>query len=795
MRANRPDLKHSWARIRAAGRREIADRVRQLIAKRFDLICYSLGLGFHSPELSSWPGQRPQFFFSQEDVPALIDLLRQRFPETVRQIIDRSERICAHRFDLLGFKDVNYGRDIDWSRDAIHDRQAPRKPWFKINYLDFGEVGDVKVTWELNRHQHLVTLAKACRITGNDKFSAELFAQWYDWRARNPYPIGVNWSSSLEVGMRCLSWLWVRSLLDGCPVVPAQFHRDLLRMLEISGRHIERYLSTYFSPNTHLLGEAVSLFFIGTLCPEIKSARRWQERGWDLLLQESERQIRPDGMHFEQSTCYHVYALDFLLHAGLLAARNGIPTPGRYDRTIERMSEALLALGQAGEVPRLGDDDGGRVFDPQRNRTEHLLDPLATAAVIFGRGDFKMLAGGLREETLWLLGREGVAQFDQLAPSLAFHGSTALKQSGLYIMASSKPRLQQLVVDCGSQGALGAGHGHADALSVQLVLAGRPVLIDAGTGGYVGERGLRDWFRSTAAHNTLTVDGENQAPPRGPFAWASLADGKLDSWVTGENFDYFAGRHEGYARLPGAPVHRRRIFHTSRFWMVHDRVEGAGKHHLDVAWHLAPNLFRSAGQNPVFLTADRSMGLGLVWTQDRAWAQAANKEPVSPIYGALEAGPALHFARDAELPAEFAMLLVSLFEAHQEIGALSSETAAGVSGYLYRFGDEQHRFFFAEGQPWELGPWSSDAEFLYCHTSGTQLRRIVLCHGSLANFQGTRMLSSGVRLESCEALHNGEAATVAESRPAGASLVWWPSSEGGQQVSVGSSTGVDEAGN
>ena len=170
-------------------------------------------------------------------------------------------------------------------------------------------MGDSKITWELNRHQHLVALAKAYRLTGREQFAAELFSQWFDWQRKNPYPIGINWASSLEVAFRTISWLWVCNLLADSAVVPPNFSRDLLRQLAVGGRHIENYLSTYFSPNTHLLGEGLALFFLGTLCPNLPAAGRWQTKGWNILLEGAKDQVRSDGMYFEQSTYYHVTRL------------------------------------------------------------------------------------------------------------------------------------------------------------------------------------------------------------------------------------------------------------------------------------------------------------------------------------------------------------------------------------------------------------------------------------------------------------------------------------------------------
>src|SRR6202008_3101055 len=112
------------------------------------------------------------------------------------------------------------------------------------------------------------------------------------------------------------------------------------------------------------------------------------------------------------------------LHSAVLASRNGIDIPVPFERTLERMLEALCTLGRAGPVPRLGDDDGGRLFDPRRNESVHLLDPLATGAVLFGRGDFKSVAGGPRGETLWLLGEAGMEESDRLRPDTPTSNST-----------------------------------------------------------------------------------------------------------------------------------------------------------------------------------------------------------------------------------------------------------------------------------------------------------------------------------------------------------------------------------
>jgi hypothetical protein len=505
-------------------------------------------------------------------------------PAAPRDLLERAGRICQHRFDLLGYEGLDFGDPIDWHFDPVHHKQTPRIPWHQIPFLDFDQSGDHKIIWELNRHQHLVTLAQAWRSTRDRGYVDEIDAQWMHWQQENPYPIGINWASSLEVAFRALSWLWVCQLLH-------QFPDGRLRALHLHAWHIERYLSTYYSPNTHLLGEAVALFSIGVLCPQLRRAGRWRDRGWAIVLRQAETQVRPDGFHFEQSVYYHVYALDFFRCARALAAANSIPIPPDFDRTIDRMTEALAAISQAGLPPRFGDDDGGRVIVPP-------------------------------------------------PPTSAPHPpcSAALTSAGIYTMVSADA---QLLIDAGPLGSLRGGHGHADALSIQLIRGGRDVLIDPGTFCYTCP--ARDRFRGTAAHNTLQVDGRDQALAAGPFAWQTMPVTTVDHWHSSEPFDLFAGHHDGYHPI----THQRWVFRLKhRLWLVYDRVtesqEPAGTHRLDIHWH--------------FLN---ERDIAIVPPAKHTWSQSLERWDWSPVYGRAEPAFVLRFSTETTLPAEFAVIVAA----------------------------------------------------------------------------------------------------------------------------------------
>jgi len=721
---------------------ELVDRVVQQVHARVDAYRSSRGYDFTAVALHEVLAEQPgRFFFSPAGAPALAEMIKLRYPSLAAAIVANAERILQHRFDLLGYQNLDYGQQIDWHLDLVHGKRGPDRLAFKIKYLDFMEVGDAKITWELNRHQHLVTLAKACCFTGDPRYAREILSQWKHWRAANPYPNGMNWASSLEVAFRSLSWIWVYFLMQHSEEMTADIRSEWIKGLALSGRHIETYLSTYFSPNTHLLGEGVALFFLGTLFPELPKARRWKERGWEIVLEAARKQVRTDGFYFEQATYYHVYALDFFLHARILAARNEVQIPAEYDSTLVKMLDALCLFGRAGVVPSIGDDDGGRLFDPGRNRSQHLLDPLSTGAVLYQRGDFKFIAGSPREETLWLLGAEGLRKFEELRSQEPSGASTALKDSGFYLMADPEAG-QQLLIDAGPQGTGNAGHGHADALSIHLVGGGETLLMDPGTLEYVGDTAAdRNFFRGTAAHNTLRVDERDQAEGVPPFAWRDLPTVKAERWVVGERFNLFAGTHDGYRRLPSPVEHARWVFHRKQhFWLVRDVATGHGAHQLEVSWHLGPTLSPTSARDYVFGTGSES--LGLITAEGHGWSQSAQRGIWSPVYGRQERTMVVTFGKVAELPAEFVTLLLP--NANERIGRLERMASnSRVRAYRYIREREEHWFFFGDqGKPWATGDWGSDAYFLYSAYNRDQEQRIlILCGGSYADLRGRRVVT------------------------------------------------------
>jgi hypothetical protein len=400
-------------------------------------------------------------------------------------------------------------------------------------------------------------------------------------------------------------------------------------------------LSVYFSPNTHLLGEALALYVGGRVLPELAASRLWESLGRDALLDQIGRQVLPDGGHVERSLHYHRYALDFYLLALSIARRTSDPAETRFAEAASRLAWFCRSVSDDdGRLARIGDDDGGSLFPICGRDVADASDSLALAAVLLGRPE--LATGTAPEEAFWMLGAEAAAL---PAPAATTIPSQLFAATGYAVLRRPD---SQTIVDVGCHGFLNGGHAHADALSMVISAEGTPLLVDPGTASYTMEPKARDRFRSTAMHNTLTIDGRPQSVPEGPFHWRTRTDARVDRWRVNRAFDYLEASHESYHPI----VHRRAVFAAGQgLWIVADHVLAEGHHRAEVHWHLDPRW--EAGGDGTFRTRAGS-GPGL---QARVASTAGRPEIfhgdpsglgfVSPVYGRVT--PAVTIRSTTEL--------------------------------------------------------------------------------------------------------------------------------------------------
>jgi hypothetical protein len=558
-------------------------------------------------------------------------------------VLQRADAALGGRFDMLGFRDLSFGWPIDWHLDPASGVRAPRRHWSRIDFLDPRVAGDHKVVWELNRQQWLVDLGAAWWLTGDDRYARGIVEALTQWMDGNPPKLGVNWASSLEVAFRSISWVWALEFLRQSPLLdPATFTR-LTKFLVLHGRHIERYLSTYYSPNTHLTGEALALFYIGTYLPELRLAARWRERGAAVLLEQLSHHVLRDGVYFEQTVHYHRYTVDFYTHFWLLDEMNGGTRRVEIAPQLESLLEHLQCLTRGdGTVPMLGDEDGGRLFFLDARPLNDMRGPLATGAVLLERGDLAYVARSPTAELVWLAGPAAVARFNALHKRPPAYASRGFEHGGVYVMRDGwAGDANHVVLDCGPHGTMNCGHAHADALSFELALRGRPVLVDPGTYTYTVDAKERDAFRSSAAHNAATVDGHDSSEPNGPFQWRRVAASRVLTFRVDEPEGaraHFEGAHDGFERLP-SPVRYRRAMTfdpaASELLVISDTFDAGGPHRALLTFQCAPGIVPVIEGSRVRLEHARATLGYLQTTSSRAPGRFEIADAwVSPAYGA-----------------------------------------------------------------------------------------------------------------------------------------------------------------
>lgn len=521
------------------------------------------------------------------------DGLPPQFKDWRKALLERADRICRGRLTLFDLEHQEV-RPLNWNYEHKARKNTPKELAGEIDYRDYALTGDCKFVWEPNRHQHWVTLARAYRLTGEGRYRSEIKDQMESWIAQCPFGMGMNWRSPLELGIRLINWVWTLELI-GLHSLPAERRPEVIGLVYQHLWEIRRKYSRFSSANNHRVGEAAGVFIASHYFRGLGDSGAYREESHRILFEEIQAQTYDDGGTREQAMGYHLFVLELFLLAGIVARRSGEDFAIAYWERLERMCEFLQAMQAGGdELPMFGDCDDGYVLD-LGSRGDRARDLLSVAGIVLQRPDFLATAGGYREPSMWLLGSDGYAAYQRLRPTTEPARrrlvSQAFRDSGYYLLQCGQvgaPDRMSVTFDCGELG-FGpiAAHGHADALSITLRVAGRDVLVDPGTYDYFTYARWRDYFRSTRAHNTVVVDGRDQSLPLGLFLWGRRARTQQLLWQPAADGGMVAGEHDGYRKL--GVCHRRfvRLDGRTGELVIEDELEGAGAHRAEILLHFA----------------------------------------------------------------------------------------------------------------------------------------------------------------------------------------------------------------
>lgn len=580
-----------------------------------------------------------RFFFEPGQTATIV----QAVDAVERQAtIDAADAICRHEFAFRGREPVRFDGAIDWA---------------------FAPDGNKDWRWDLNRHGWFETLGRAWHYTGRPDYARVFESSVLDWLESNPPAVdSVNWSSAFEVGYRINSWSWAYHLFSDCSVLKPTTRAALLRGI---GRHcsfLHRNLEVN-ARNNHLLLESKSLLTGAMLFPGFVNAGAWKDRAESHLFREIRRQVHGDGVHGEMSTHYHRIIAGELLELMLLYGLNGQQFPADIAATVEAMADFENCVTRPdGSLPLIGDS----ASDDSYARVSARL----AGNFVFGLQNPAYAEPTADEGCHWRLASVPVRRPRQVATR-----SRAFPHGGYYVMRSGETSRDAMhaVINCGPFGlASDPHHGHADALSIELFAAGRPWIVDSGVYSTHAAWPWRHYFRGTSGHNTVVIDGHDQAVLIDSRRASHLPKSACTRWSAADDEDLFDGRHDGFRRLGDDIVHRRAVhFVRGQYWVIIDFLSGRGVHAVESLFHCPDDIrIELASENRATLHSDCGSRLQVGWaasTTIETRVACGDTDPVQGWYaevsGLKRPAPALVLSCNQELPVIVACVFVPGAEA------------------------------------------------------------------------------------------------------------------------------------
>jgi len=489
-----------------------------------------------------------------------------------------------------------FSHEWTWSPDPLFWHRAPdtQHVWPRgffqhIAYREENPYGDIRISWEPSRLQHLLPLALIVQH-GPKHLQAQAMssieAHFLSWKRANPFPVGIHYISAMECALRMLAVCHALDMVRREILSPSLIWPALLSVIYAHAQYISHRLSQHSSSGNHTITESVGLIYAGILFPEFPEAPSWLSRGLSVLEEAASSQILPDGGGAEQSTWYLQFITDLIGLAIQLLQHHGHSIPSTIQNAYLRGTTFLSAFADTHpHRPLYGDSDTGYALSPY----VRLSQPMTS------------LYAGLKP----------------------------FPHSGYSLITNSAKKPTQLIFDHGPLGmAPSYGHGHADALSVTLSVGDQCLLRDSGTYTYTGNPTWRKYFRGTSAHNTVVVDGLDQSIQETSFMWSQPFECTLirDEQLPDGSIRLLAF-HNGYASRTNVFHWRGILYRPDHEWVIWDYLHGSDNHTIELFWHVGT----SARQHDnAFELASPT---GPLWLKVDGGALTTHRGETNPILG------------------------------------------------------------------------------------------------------------------------------------------------------------------
>lgn len=557
-------------RLAAMSVSEMPYRLRQLIQKKYE-----------------------EFFCAGRKLPEIHIPSSNRILDN--QILDKF--IFPSEIDIFG-TELNYSKnEINWHSDIISQKSFPLIFSKKINIRKDPDLS-AKNVWEVNRLQFLPRISLNYQLTGDPDYLDQFIRITNSWIDGNPYLIGINWYSNIEINIRLINWFFCWEILNVTELIEQNplFEEFVLNkwIPSIYQHCVYSYNnpSRFSSANNHLIAEYAGLFIASSKW-KFKESEMWLEYAGKGLEKEIVLQ-HSNGINREEAAEYIQFITDFFLLSYVVGEKTENHFSGIYTQKLKEIFEYILAfIDINGNYPNYGDGDDGKVVSfAANNHFNNFISLLTSASIIFKDHRFKLKKSSYDLKNQILFGSKVKEIFETIPESRVTPKSVFYKKEGHYIFRTQQAGKEiYLHFDAAPLGYLSlAAHGHADALSFIMNINGYPIFVDPGTYSYHVSKKWRKYFVSTMAHNTICIDGYNQAYNAGDTMWQNHYQCKLISESNDEIVESVKAEHNGYKNTK----HVREIFFnkSAESFTIQDEIIISDNNNLEciLLYHLHPDI-------------------------------------------------------------------------------------------------------------------------------------------------------------------------------------------------------------
>ncbi|UCH14161.1 MAG: alginate lyase family protein [Bacteroidales bacterium] len=564
---------------------------------------------------------------------------------------------------------LDYTEDIKWHTDLHTLKRIPKIFSKDINILN-KKYGSAKHVWEVNRLLFLPQICLNYSIKKDKKYLRQFISINDSWISDNPYLLGINWYSNIEVNIRLINWFLSWEILEANKLIESEpefkdfVYNRWLPVIYMHCLYSYRNPSRFSSANNHLISEYAGLF-IATSLWKFKDSAKWNIYAKKGLEAEIQKQHSENGINKEEAAEYIQFITDFFLLAYIVGEKtNNRFSPG-YKLMLKKIFQYIYGFTDIkGNFPNYGDEDDGRVIILEHEKNYSNFKSLLTSgSIIYNDRELKTRSGGFDMKNRILFGKKGKIKFDSIKSTTVNPGSCIYKSEGHLILRKQSGNKEIYIhMNAAPLGYLSiAAHGHSDALSFILRLDGKGILVDTGTFSYHTHPEWRQYFIGTLAHNTIRINKKNQALNGGPTLWLKHYKTEVKEIISNENHDKIIAAHNGY-RASGIQHIRELIFSkTDNTIQITDFLESdSGREYfIEFPLHLHPDMFPEKHKNYISVVDssknekikifyDAKFDINIVKGQKSSimgWYSGSfyRKEPSHMIYQTFKASSSISF--------------------------------------------------------------------------------------------------------------------------------------------------------